>query len=123
MTTSADHEGDDGGDRGLEPGEDLGRASGSRRLARVGDGLEQLVEPAAEHGGDREQERVARGGRPVVAQSRPAVMVPPERETPGISASACARPKMTPCRQPSFSSVSGLRAEPVGDAEQDAEAR
>ena len=68
-------------------------------LARdvAGQRLVGLEEPRAEDGGDGEQERVARRGRPRVAEEQPIVIVPPERETPGISAIAWANPKAMPC--------------------------
>ena len=53
ITPSADDERDDRRDRGLAEGEH----------ARLVPALEQLVEAAAEHRGDREQERVARPPR------------------------------------------------------------
>ena len=48
-------------------------------------------------------------------------MVPPERETPGMSASACANPNDDAVRDVRWSSVRLLRAGPVGEAEHDAE--
>ena len=48
--------------------------------------------PDAQHRRDGQQEEVFRGILPPIVSSRPAVIVPPERETPGIRASAWAKP-------------------------------
>ena len=60
ITPSADDEGDDRRDSGLAERED----------ARLVPALEELVEAAAEHGRDREQERVARRGGALVAEEQ-----------------------------------------------------
>ena len=92
MTASADDERDDRRDRGLA--RSVNDRPGS--LSRL---LNELVEAAAEHRRDREQERVAGRGGALVAEERARrVIVPPERETPGISASTCAKPIAMPCR-------------------------
>ena len=48
-------------------------------------------------------------------------MVPPERETPGISARACANPNAMPCGIVRWSSVRFFAPGPVGEAQDDAE--
>ena len=68
----------------IGPVDAVGQALGDRPVALDGE------RPRGRR--DQQQERDPRGGVPVKPRKRPAVIVIPEREIPGTSASAWARP-------------------------------
>ena len=108
-------------DRERRQGADEERSGRSRRQRVEDDVLRALVDHRAEHDRDEQEERAsARPRRDRASTARPAVIVIPERDTPGISASTCAKPIRKPFLTPT-SSRAARSGEPVGDPEQDTE--